>query len=206
MTLIPSRETRKLLYVILIWLLFVSGMQPVVAEEKNIWDRLQGSNPKGYVLLMRHALAPGIGDPENFQINDCSTQRNLSAEGRLQAAEIGQWLKETKIKILRVESSRWCRAKETARLLEVGQVRLNKNLDSLFTESDIANHPQTLQIRRAIVAHRDKRGLLVMVGHYVNITALTGVGVESGAGVIVKADKSGRIKVLGETPVFKISR
>lgn len=181
-------------------------MQPVVAEEKNIWDRLQGSNPKGYVLLMRHALAPGIGDPENFQINDCSTQRNLSAEGRLQAAEIGQWLKETKIKILRVESSRWCRAKETARLLEVGQVRLNKNLDSLFTESDIANHPQTLQIRRAIVAHRDKRGLLVMVGHYVNITALTGVGVESGAGVIVKADKSGRIKVLGETPVFKISR
>jgi len=206
LTLIPSRETRKLLYVILIWLLFVSGMQPVVAEEKNIWDRLQGSNPKGYVLLMRHALAPGIGDPENFQINDCSTQRNLSAEGRLQAAEIGQWLKETKIKILRVESSRWCRAKETARLLEVGQVRLNKNLDSLFTESDIANHPQTLQIRRAIVAHRDKRGLLVMVGHYVNITALTGVGVESGAGVIVKADKSGRIKVLGETPVFKISR
>ena len=205
LTLIPSSETRKLLYVILIWLLFASGMQTVVAEEKKIWDRLQGSNPKGYVLLMRHALAPGIGDPENFQINDCSTQRNLSAEGRSQAAEIGQWLKETKIKILRVESSRWCRAKETARLLEVGHVRLNKNLDSLFKESDIAHHPQTLQIRRAIVAHRDKRGLLVMVGHYVNITALTGSGVESSAGVIVKADKSGRIKVLGETPVFKIS-
>lgn len=190
----------------MLFALFIASIaQQVSAKEISIWDRLQGSNPTGYVLLIRHALAPGVGDPENFNVNDCSTQRNLSDEGRAQAAEIGQWLKETKIKILRVESSRWCRAKETARLLEVGQVRLNKNLDSLFKESDIAHHPQTLQIRRAIVAHRDKRGLLVMVGHYVNITALTGSGVESGAGVIVKADKSGRIKVLGETPVFKIS-
>lgn len=154
-------------------------------------ERAAGSNPKGYVLLMRHALAPGVGDPENFAVNDCSTQRNLSDEGRAQAREIGQWLKGTKIKIFRVESSRWCRAKETAKLLDLGKVRLNKNLDSLFEETDIANHPKTLQARKEIIAHRNKSGLLVMVGHYVNIAALTGVGVDSGSGVIVRADKRG---------------
>lgn len=188
----------SVLFVVLISLI----AQPANAREQRIWRELQGSNPKGYVLLMRHALAPGVGDPENFAVNDCSTQRNLSDEGRAQAREIGQWLKGTKIKIFRVESSRWCRAKETAKLLDLGKVRLNKNLDSLFEETDIANHPKTLQARKEIIAHRNKSGLLVMVGHYVNIAALTGVGVDSGSGVIVRADKRGNIRVFGQMPII----
>ena len=95
------------------------------ARELAIWDQIQGTNPKGYVLLMRHALAPGVGDPENFRLGDCSTQRNLSDEGRQDAQEIGQWLERREVKILRVESSRWCRAKETAQLLKIGKVRSN---------------------------------------------------------------------------------
>ena len=67
--------------------------QNASANDLRIWDQLQGSNPKGYVLLMRHALAPGAGDPANFKVSDCSTQRNLSEQGRLEAEEIGQWLK-----------------------------------------------------------------------------------------------------------------
>ncbi len=188
----------SVLFVVLISLI----AQPANAREQRIWKELQGSNPKGYVLLMRHTLAPGVGDPENFAVNDCSTQRNLSDEGRAQAREIGQWLKGTKIKIFRVESSRWCRAKETAKLLDLGKVRLNKNLDSLFEETDIANHPKTLQARKEIIAHRNKSGLLVMVGHYVNIAALTGVGVDSGSGVIVRADKRGNIRVFGQMPII----
>ncbi len=169
-------------------------------NELLIWDKLQGRNPKGYVLLMRHSLAPGVGDPVNFQLGDCSTQRNLSAEGREDAKEIGAWLSRRQIPIHRVESSRWCRAKETARLLGLGKVKLNRNLDSLFQEVEPEKHPQTINVRRQIVEHRNKKGLLILVGHYVNIAALTGVGPGSGEGVLVRAGQDGSIKVFGSTP------
>jgi phosphohistidine phosphatase SixA len=170
------------------------------AKSLAVWDTFQGTNPKGYVLLMRHALAPGVGDPENFRVGDCSTQRNLNDEGRQDAREIGQWLKRREVKILRVESSRWCRAKETAELLGVGRVRLNKNLDSLFEDEDALNDPQTANIRKRIVSHRNKSGLLVFVGHFVNFSAAVGVGLESGEGVLVRANAQGQIKVMGYSP------
>ena len=175
---------------------------PTVAQAKDlkIWDQLQGTNPTGYVLLMRHALAPGIGDPENFQVNDCSTQRNLNQEGRQDAREIGQWLVRREVKIFRVESSRWCRAKVTAQLLDIGRVRLNKNLDSLFRDSDPLNDPQTANIKKRILDHRKIKGLLVMVGHSVNIQALTNVSLESGEGVLIRATSQGKIKVVGYSP------
>ena len=174
--------------------------QQVVARDLAIWDKIQGTNPRGYVLLMRHALAPGVGDPENFKLGDCSTQRNLSDEGRQDAREIGEWLKRRDIPILRVESSRWCRARETAELLGIGKVRANKNLDSLFEDADPIGDPQTANIRKRIVDHRQTRGLLVMVGHFVNVSALTGVGLESGEGVLVRANSRGEIKVVGYSP------
>jgi phosphohistidine phosphatase SixA len=181
----------------------LTGIVPAQAETRStaIWEKLQSSNPQGYVLLMRHALAPGNGDPENFTLGDCSTQRNLSQEGRKDAKDIGVWLKRQKVKISRVESSRWCRANETAQLLGIGKVRPNKNLDSLFMEADVLGHPQTAQIKKQIVDYRNKRGLLVLVGHFVNISAVTGVGLGSGEGVLVRADKNGEIKVVGFTPI-----
>jgi phosphohistidine phosphatase SixA len=94
-------------------LIFALTTQISSANELAIWDKLQGTAPKGYVLLLRHSLAPGVGDPANFTLNDCSTQRNLSAVGRQDARDVGQWLQRREIKIARVESSRWCRAKET---------------------------------------------------------------------------------------------
>lgn len=170
------------------------------ARDLAIWDQIKGTNPKGYVLLMRHALAPGIGDPENFNVNDCSTQRNLNDEGRTDAREIGSWLKRRDVKIFRVESSRWCRAKETAELLDIGKVRPNKNFDSLFRDPDPANHPQTAAIKKRIFNHRNTRGLLVMVGHSVNIQTLTGTSLESGEGVLVRATLQGELKILGYSP------
>ena len=171
------------------------------ARELAIWDQLQGSNPKGYVLVMRHALAPGVGDPENFKLGDCSTQRNLNDEGRQDARDVGQWLVRQDVKISRIESSRWCRAKETAQLLGIGRVRLNKNLDSLFEdESDWASHPQTANIKKRILSHRNKRGLLVFVGHFVNFQAAAGVSLDSGEGALVRANARGEIKVVGYSP------
>jgi len=170
------------------------------AKSLAIWDSLQGTNPKGYVLLLRHALAPGVGDPANFRVDDCSTQRNLNDQGRQDARDIGQWLKRREVRILRVESSRWCRAKETAKLLGLGPVRLNKNLDSLFQDEDALNDPQTANIRKRIVSHRNTSGLLIFVGHFVNISAVVGVSVDSGEGVLVRANSQGQIKVMGYSP------
>ena len=70
-------------------LLLSLSIQPSYANELLIWDKLNASSAKGYVLLLRHSLAPGVGDPENFKLGDCSTQRNLSQEGRDDASEIG---------------------------------------------------------------------------------------------------------------------
>jgi phosphohistidine phosphatase SixA len=181
-------------------LIFTLSPQTSFANELAIWDKLQGTAPKGYVLLLRHSLAPGVGDPENFDLRDCSTQRNLSAVGRQDAQDVGRWLARREIKIARVESSRWCRAKETAALLNLGKVRLNRNLDSLFEEADALNHPQTIKVRKQIVDYRNKTGLLILVGHFVNIAAITNVGVDSGEGVLVRADGKGVIKVVGSTP------
>jgi phosphohistidine phosphatase SixA len=169
-------------------------------KELKIWDQLKGTNPTGYVLLMRHALAPGIGDPANFKVTDCSTQRNLNEAGRKDARAIGQWLARQEVKILRVESSRWCRAKETAQLLNLGQVRLNKNLDSLFRDSDPISDPQTANIRKRILDHRKTKGLLIMVGHSVNIQALTDISLDSGEGVLVRATAQGKLEVMGYSP------
>ena len=191
---------KRFIYILVFILPACLTPQVASANELLIWDQLQGKAPKGYVLLFRHSLAPGVGDPANFKLNDCSTQRNLSAEGREDAKEIGQWLQRREVKIARVESSRWCRAKETAQLLNLGKVKLNRNLDSLFREADATKHPQTSKVRQQIINHRNKTGLLVLVGHYVNIAALTGVGVDSGEGVLVRADGKGVIKVVGATP------
>jgi phosphohistidine phosphatase SixA len=185
---------------LILTLIFTLTTQTSFANELAIWDKLQGTTPKGYVLLMRHSLAPGVGDPENFSLNDCSTQRTLSDLGRQDARDVGKWLERRQIKITRVESSRWCRAKETAELLNLGKVRLNRNLDSLFEETDLLNHPQTIRIRKQIVDYRNKPGLLILVGHFVNISALTNVGVASGEGVLVRADSKGVIRVVGSTP------
>jgi phosphohistidine phosphatase SixA len=191
---------KKLIALLIFSLIFTLSSQTSFANELAIWDKLQGTAPKGYVLLLRHSLAPGAGDPQNFDLRDCSTQRNLSALGRQDAKDVGTWLERRQIKIARVESSRWCRAKETATLLNLGKVRLNRNLDSLFQEADALNHPQTIKVRKQIVNHRNKKGLLILVGHFVNIAAITNVGVDSGEGVLVRADGKGTIKVVGSTP------
>jgi phosphohistidine phosphatase SixA len=194
------RKTTAILMAVVLFAAFPAQANTV---DLGIWEKLQASNPKGYVLLMRHAFAPGVGDPANFKIGDCSTQRNLSAKGREDAVEIGSWLKSQQVNVFRIESSRWCRAKETADLLDLGQVRLNRNLDSLFRVADPVNNLQTKKIRQQIIKHRQTRGLLVLVGHFVNVSALTGVSLESGEGVLVRANFRGAIKVVGYSPVPK---
>ena len=195
-----NRIFREIAFFLVAALMTSFSPQSAVAKDSLIWDKLQGKNPKGYVLLMRHTLAPGVGDPQRFRLGDCTTQRNLSDEGSQDARDIGKWLEQRNLKIHSIESSRWCRTRETAELLGIGRVKLNKNLDSLFRESDLENHKQTIETKKRIISHRNTRGLLVLVGHAVNISAITGITLDSGEGVLVRANTKGEIKVKGYSP------
>ena len=96
----------------LILIIFISINSPVKADsKKNLIENLKKG---GKLIFIRHAYAPGGGDPVNFNINDCTTQRNLSESGRIQSKKIGKFFLENKIKIKNVYSSEWCRCKETA--------------------------------------------------------------------------------------------
>ena len=166
------------------------------AQADDVWSQLR--DERGLVVLMRHAIAPGGGDPPGFRIGVCSTQRQLSAEGRMQAQAIGREFASRRVPIAQVRSSRWCRANETARRLNLGPVRATPALDSVFTASQAIADRNKRQTERMIRDHRGKRGVLILVGHQANITDLTGIAPDSGAAVVVRADKNGRVRVLGE--------
>ena len=169
-----------------------------VSARADIWQRLRDG--RGYAILLRHALAPGTGDPAGFRLGDCSTQRNLSTVGRTQAIAIGARWRSERLPIDRVLTSRWCRARDTARLLAVGQVTAYPDFDSSFTVSSTVAQRRTQVVRDLIIRHRDQPGVLVLVGHQVNITALTGVVPSSGAAVVVKATSGGTLRVIGVLP------
>jgi phosphohistidine phosphatase SixA len=134
-------------------------------------------------VIMRHAIAPGGGDPPGYRLDDCSTQRNLSEEGRSQARRIGAVLRENGVAAASVRSSAGCRARETAELLGLGPVAREPALDSFF--DDRSQGPARTEALRALLAAW-RGGPLVMVTHQVNITALTGVFPASGEMVFVR--------------------
>lgn len=172
------------------------ALSPAPAQADDLWSELR--DDRGIVVLMRHAIAPGGGDPAGFRLGDCSTQRQLSAQGRAQAQAIGREFKAKQIPIAGVRSSRWCRAVDTAKLLNLGTVRTTPALDSVFTASQQVAERKKQQAQRIIREHRGTSGVLILVGHQANIIDLTGVAPNSGASVVVKADSRGQIKVIGE--------
>ncbi|WP_372739969.1 histidine phosphatase family protein [Neptunomonas sp.] len=131
------------------------------------------------VLFIRHAIAPGFGDPDNFVINQCNTQRNLDAVGRSQAISLGQKLKQSNIVVDKVYSSYWCRCIETAELLQLGVVEKFAGLNSFFEEH--ADRNQTLKLLQEKLEELNQNSLTLMVTHQVVIQAVTGMGVSSGA-------------------------
>jgi broad specificity phosphatase PhoE len=143
------------------------------------------------VLIIRHAQTePGIGDPPGFRLDDCGTQRNLSEAGRAQAAAIGRQLTDRGVKVSRVESSRWCRCIDTARLAFPGlEVRPVDALNSFFGERN-AEPSQTDALRSRISQWRGP-GVLVLVTHQVNISALTGRFVGPGEGLVLQPEAAG---------------
>lgn len=164
------------------------------AQTPSLWTRLQTG--KGYVVMMRHALAPGIGDPGGFRLNDCSTQRNLSAKGRQQAVQIGKTFRDRQIPVASVRSSEWCRCLETAKLLNLKPVEAFPPLNSFFNDASTKAR-QTEAVRRLVVSSYNVQGVTILVTHQVNITALTDIVPASGESVVLRA-KGQTIEVVGQ--------
>lgn len=130
------------------------------------------------VIFMRHALAPGIGDPNNFKIGDCSTQRNLNQVGITQAVLIGKQLKENSIQFDKVYSSYWCRCYQTASLLDIGLVHKFSGLNSIF--QNFVPRKETLKKLEQKLFELPSSSLVIFVTHQVNIQAITKKNVISG--------------------------
>lgn len=158
-------------------------LKPVAAAQVEGWG---GMAAAGRFVLLRHALAPGTGDPNHFDVDNCSTQRNLSDTGRKQAVRIGRLLREDGIDTARVYSSQWCRCLETARLLGFGGVQELTELNSFFREPS-ERQARTLALKKWMQEYR-RQEITVLVTHQVNITALTGIYPSSGELVFVRLD------------------
>lgn len=169
------------------------ALAPTVAASDPGWQAL--SRP-GTAAIMRHAIAPGTGDPANFRLEDCSTQRNLDERGRDQARAIGAAIRAAGVQIDRVLTSQWCRCRETAELLGLGPVEEMPALNSFFADRS-TREAQTRLLRDFLVTLPDDQRV-VLVTHQVNITALTGRGVSSGEVFVLRPARAGQIEVLEE--------
>ena len=175
----------KRLLLVLWGLLFISPF-----ANANLLAELQSGSS---LIIMRHADAPGIGDPPGYRLGDCSTQRNLGEYGRQQAKEIGAWLSKQGITEGRMFSSPWCRCFDTAVLLNKGPVTTERSLGSFFNEMSESGK-QTRELEAFVRQQLSKSSKLplILVTHQVNTYAYTGMSVGVGQMLLVKVNSQGK--------------
>ena len=155
----------------------------------------------GVVVAFRHALAPGTFDPPNFKLGDCSTQRNLSAEGREQARRLGAWFAAQGLRPDSVRSSPWCRCMDTA-TLAFGAAQPWEALASPVGSPETTTADRLAQLRTALVQARQQPGrFAVWVTHMFVLADLAGANTASGEGLVLQADAAGKPVVLGRVVV-----
>lgn len=180
---------RYLLIVLSVFLLCVTTAS--TASETALAAMKQDS----HVLLLRHALAPGFGDPPEFTIGDCSTQRNLSTEGRQQARELGKTLRDAGLDDLVVYSSQWCRCWDTAIEMQIGTPATHIGLNSFFQNR--SQQDAIVNDLQALLASLEGGPSAVLVTHLVNIRAITGQSVGSGEGIVLRLEPNGEHTIVG---------
>ena len=168
----------KYFKIILIFFLFLLNKISLASE--NIVEILKKENN---IIFIRHAIAPGNGDPSNFDISDCSTQRNLSKNGELQALKIGNFFKKNDIKITEVLSSEWCRCKDTAKIA-FGNYETKNFLNSFYDDKFSENKDKQILEFQKFIRNWNKTGNLVFVTHYVVISEILNKATSSGEIVI----------------------
>jgi broad specificity phosphatase PhoE len=173
-------------------ILALMRVESPAGRDPALWDLLRQG---GLIVLIRHAVAPGFGDPPHFRLEDCSTQRNLSEAGRRQAHLLGESFRRRKIPIEKIYSSQWCRCKETAQIV-FGMLQEHPALNSFFEQPEL-RAAQTEALKELVLQGRPSSGNLVLVTHQVNITALTSIVPAEGELVVVRLGEDGRLSVLG---------
>lgn len=169
------------------FLLILWWLVPASADEAAAWAALRAG---GHVALMRHADAPGVGDPPGYRLEDCATQRLLNDTGRERAAAVGDRLRAERAVVSRVLSSPWCRCIETAEQLAAGPVGVAPAFSNAFVLSD--QRDELTAAGRAVIADWRGPGTLLVVTHGENIAALTGTGAASGE-IVVVAPEDGAV-------------
>jgi broad specificity phosphatase PhoE len=170
----------------------IASGAPLAAETVSLAELAK----PGRVLMLRHANAPGTGDPPNFKPGDCTTQRNLDAAGRAQAAALGQRLQKAGVREARVYSSQWCGCLETARLLKIGTVEPLPALNSFYPYPE--QRETTVAALRSFLAGLPAGGgPVVLVTHQFTINAFTGEATDSGGGSLFELNGSGSPRLLG---------
>ena len=137
------------------------------------------------IILIRHSIAPGSGDPSGFKIKDCKTQRNLSKEGIDQSKKIGKLFKINQIKIDQVLSSQWCRCRDTAKYAFKNYKEFSALNSTFQPPYDKNAKKQIKELKRYIKNWNGHGSNLVLVTHYVIITSITDVVPRSGEIVII---------------------
>jgi phosphohistidine phosphatase SixA len=162
----------------------------LAATPDHLADALASSH---YLLMMRHADAPGTGDPAGYSLDDCSTQRNLGDGGRRQAVSTGEWLRRQGINRTMLYSSPWCRCKDTAQSLNLGGYVVEPALGSFF-DSPRRAELQTQALSAFIAKALAVKGphAVILVTHHVNIREFVGENVGSGDMVLVRVGPDGQ--------------
>ena len=150
-------------------------------------DLIQSLKEGGKIIFIRHAYAPGGGDPDNFDVNDCSTQRNLNNEGISQSKLIGEFFVKNKIQIDQVLSSEWCRCKDTAKYAFKNFKTFNA-LNSFFSSKFAQNEDKQIKDLKNFIQNWKSEKNLVLVTHYVVISSMLNMAVGSGEIVITNND------------------
>tara|TARA_B100000963_G_C22508818_1_gene617308 strand:- start:358 stop:918 length:561 start_codon:yes stop_codon:yes gene_type:complete len=163
------------------FLIFFSIIFTTSSAQAN-WSPAKDGNK---IILIRHSIAPGTGDPSGFKIKDCKTQRNLSQRGIAQSKKIGALFKSNQIKIDRVLSSQWCRCKDTAKYAFKKYKEFSALNSTFQSPFDKNAKKQIKELKDYIRKWNGNGGNLVLVTHYVIITAITDAVPRSGEIVII---------------------
>jgi phosphohistidine phosphatase SixA len=160
-------------------------------DDTSVWAALRTD---GYVALIRHASAPGpAGDPAEYKLDDCTTQRNLSEQGRAEARALGDRFRMQQVKVGKVISSEWCRCRQTAELMNIGRVEVASTFNNAFV-LNATRDALTAGARATIGAWRGP-GTLVVVTHGQNIMAILGVHPREGEVIVVAPDPASENKM-----------
>ena len=155
----------------------------------------------GHIVLLRHSNAPGqVQESNDMDFKNCAIQRNLDADGRAQAGRIGNEFRKRGFKQVRLISSLYCRAMDTAKLMKLGPVTPQPVLNQVFL-ADIFGMREAGSKGRALLKSIPAKQLAVLVSHVTNIQSIAGVQLDSGQMAVVHLDPAGEVAVDGKITV-----